>query len=280
MEFGNYSMSVDPVCGGSLRSLQWKGHDVLRSQVGPGVLASASFPLVPFCNRIRHSQFEFYGRTVRLTPNHPEGASEPAMHGYGWTLPWGVETQRPDSVSLALDCAAGDWPWPFRAAQHLSLDADGLTMRLELTNLADDPMPAGLGFHPFFPRDRATFYRGLHRAELRQDGRITRSAAAIDWWQGNTVDSRLVDTAYAGREGALSIDWPERALGVRITSSDGLDCTHVYVPSSGEFFCLEPVSHLPGRTPSAEMAWPMKVLGPGEVWAEWVRLKAYAVPAK
>jgi aldose 1-epimerase len=276
---GGYSMIVDPDCGGSLRALRWKHRQILREQVRPGVLASASFPLVPFCNRIRRSRFTFAGRTIWLAPNHPEEAREPAMHGFGWTMPWKLQSQGPASVSLALDFPAGDWPWPFYAEQHLSLCPDGVMLRMELTNRADDPMPAGLGFHPFFPRDRNTFYRGLHLAEFGPGGRLTGSATPIDWWQGNPVNTRLVDTTYAGSEGPLSISWPERGLAVEITSSEGLSCTHVYVPASEEFFCVEPVSHLPGVVPSAESTWPMKVLKPGEVWAEWVRLQAYDLPA-
>ncbi|WP_133366498.1 hypothetical protein [Qipengyuania sediminis] len=35
---GDYSMVVDPDTGGSLRSLRWRQHEILRPQAGSGVL--------------------------------------------------------------------------------------------------------------------------------------------------------------------------------------------------------------------------------------------------
>jgi aldose 1-epimerase len=278
LKFGDYLVCVDPPSGGSVAAFRWRGQDVLRPQTRPGVLESASFPLVPFCNRITGGCFKFAGRTVSLSPNHPCGADEPAMHGFGWILPWKVEARGPAAVALALDFPGGAWPWSFRAVQELSLDPDGLLMRLTLTNLADEAMPAGLGFHPYFPRDRATLYHGLHRAELHQNGKLSYADNAIDWWDSTPVNTRLVDTAYAGRVGPLEVTWPDRGLGTQVTSSGGLDCTHVYVPRGDEFFCVEPVSHLPNRTPSQRAAFSMKVLDPGQAWSEWIRLRAHAAP--
>ena len=46
----------------------------------------ASFPLVPFVNRIRGGRFTFRGREVRLAPNM---AGDPSpLHGQGWLNPW------------------------------------------------------------------------------------------------------------------------------------------------------------------------------------------------
>ena len=49
----------------------------------------ASFPLVPYVNRIRGGRFTFRGREVRLAPNM---AGDPSpLHGQGWLSPWQVE---------------------------------------------------------------------------------------------------------------------------------------------------------------------------------------------
>ena len=53
------------------------------------VLEAASFPLVPYVNRIRGGRFTFRGREVRLAPNM---AGDPSpLHGQGWLAPWQVE---------------------------------------------------------------------------------------------------------------------------------------------------------------------------------------------
>ena len=280
IEHGDCAIVVDPDCGGSIRALRWRGHDIFRPQMRTGVIGSGCFALVPFCNRIAASRFRFAGRTVSLASNHPDDADEPVLHGFGWVNPWSVEDAGPASVRLGLDFPAGAWPWRFRTEQEISLDHSGITMGLTVTNLAEEAMPAGLGFHPFFPRDQATIYHGLHRAEFSQDQTLVTASQPSDWWHGAPVGSRIVDTAYAGRTGPLSIVWPPRGLGVVVTPSRGLGCTHVYVPSNADFFCVEPVSHLPNALNSEAGSWPMKVLAPGEAWTERIHLRAYAAATR
>jgi aldose 1-epimerase len=53
------------------------------------ILDAASFPLVPFCNRIREGRFSFRGREVTLATNMPGDPSP--LHGHGWLSAWEVE---------------------------------------------------------------------------------------------------------------------------------------------------------------------------------------------
>ena len=46
---------------------------------------------------------------------------------------------------------AGEWPWDYEARQQFALDERGLSLRLTCRNASDDPMPCGLGQHPYFP---------------------------------------------------------------------------------------------------------------------------------
>src|SRR5690606_1819164 len=45
---------------------------------------------------------------------------------------------------------ATGWPWTYTARVGYTVDRATLTIDYALTNTADDPMPAGLGFHPWF----------------------------------------------------------------------------------------------------------------------------------
>ncbi len=53
------------------------------------------------------------------------------------------------SGSIATDLGS-DWPFAGRAVQRFELSADSLTCRLEVH--ADEPMPASIGWHPWFLR--------------------------------------------------------------------------------------------------------------------------------
>lgn len=276
---GPYTMILDPGCGGSVRSLRWLGRPIFREQLLPGVLESASFAMVPFCNRIAGNHFIFGSRSVRLTPNHPTQPGEPVLHGFGWTRAWSVDSVEAAAARLVLDFEHRNWPWPFQAVQEFALTAGGIDMRLSLENLADEPMPAGLGFHPFFLRHGDTIFHGLHASERQADGSFLSREGPVDWWHGRPVGERIVDTTYTRRVGELTIAWPAAGVGLSIRPCGDLPHTHVYVPRGTSFFCVEPVSHLPDAVNAAAPGARMRVLAPGECWMVAMRLRAYAVSA-
>lgn len=245
---GDYRLVAAPERGGAILRFDWRGAPVLRPAAGPSILDVACFPLVPFSNRIAHGCFAVDGRAVRLRPNFPGSDQPHPLHGFGWLTAWQVAAHEPAALVMTHDHAPGDWPWAYRAEQRLVLDELGLAMTLTVASLSDRPMPIGLGFHPYFPRDERTRYQGLHRGEWRNDAEgipvsQDRRAAARDWWSGEPVGSRTVDTVYTDRQGPLTIDWPERGRRLRLECCDALAHTAVYVPGVESFFCVEPVTH-------------------------------------
>lgn len=283
IESGPWRLALDPAAGGSVTSLDWHGHPLLRRQLVAGVLNSGCFPLVPFSNRLRHSQFVWRGQKVQLPGNHPENPAEPAMHGLGWRLPWHVVLHGADRIGLAVDVASGDWPWAFRAEQDFRLYGTAAWFDLAITNLADMPMPAGLGFHPFFPCDAATRLQALHRGEWQVDAdclptSLDRRDHARDWWAGQPVASRSVDTVYTDRSGPITIHWPGNRLGLNINPDDDLPFTTIYVPPGAPFFCAEPVSHSTDAFNRAEPGNGLRVLAPGERWRVSMQLTPFTMP--
>jgi aldose 1-epimerase len=136
-------------------------------------------------------------------------------------------------------------------------------------------MPAGLGFHPYFPCNASTTYRGFHRGEWRtsSDGlplSLEDKAEPIDWWAGKPAASRQVDTVYTDRRGPLAITWPERNIALRIEASANLPHTVVFTPPDADYFSAEPVSHVTNALNQAGRGG-MKTLA---------RNKAFTVTAK
>ena len=68
-------LELSPSIGGAISRLTCVGEGgprpILREGHSPlqNVLEAASFPLVPFVNRVRGGSFSFRGRTVSLEPN-------------------------------------------------------------------------------------------------------------------------------------------------------------------------------------------------------------------
>ena len=58
--------------------------------------AMASFPLLPWCNRIRDGRAQFGGRDIAIAPGHPASPSgKHPLHGIGWLRPWQVAQASP-----------------------------------------------------------------------------------------------------------------------------------------------------------------------------------------
>ena len=103
---GNLELSLSPSIGGSISVFEWVGGSgrvaVLRkcNSCHENVLEAASFPLVPFVNRIRSGQFSFRGRDIRLAPNMAGDVSP--LHGQGWLSAWQVESATASSAASRI----------------------------------------------------------------------------------------------------------------------------------------------------------------------------------
>lgn len=273
----DYEVAIAPGVGGSLRGLFWQGSPVLRTARTDHILDAACFPIVPFCNRIADGRFEVAGVSYRLSSNFPDAYHPHALHGYGWVRPWQVIDHDMSSIRMVHGYSDGEWPWHYRAEQTLELGAKGVMMRLEVTNLGPGRMPAGLGFHPYFPGDGSTVFRGLHRYEWRTapDGlplTLVDAGDAVDWWKGAPVTTRMVDRIQEGRQGVLTVLRPADDLLIEMTPCPALSCTGVYVAQDAEFFCIEPLTHPTdaiNRTPG-RMTW----LAEGETLAASLLIRA------
>ncbi len=245
---GEYRLVIDPALGGAIMAFDWRGEPVFRPADGPCILDSASFPLVPFSNRIAHGHFSASGHDVHLRPNFPGSDHPHPLHGFGWLAAWEVVEHDAASARLVHRHNAPEWPWPYIASQHFVLDENGLTITLSVRHKGVSPMPCGLGLHPRFPCNGQTMLRSLHLAEVEVDADTLPVAThfaphPMDYWDGEPVASRNVDTAYLGRVGPILIQWPDRRLEAVITPSAALRHTVIYTPTDADFFCVEPVTH-------------------------------------
>ena len=152
---GNLHIELSPSIGGAISAFEWIGaggpRPILRKCHSPleKVLDAACFPLVPFVNRIRGGRFDFRGCEIVLAPNM---AGDPSpLHGQGWLSAWQVDETRGAHAALSFHHAAGEWPWDYMARQEFALDAGGLSVSLTCANTSHDPMPCGLGLHPYLP---------------------------------------------------------------------------------------------------------------------------------
>jgi aldose 1-epimerase len=213
-------------------------------------LELASFPLVPWCNRIRDGRFDWGGRPVRLAPNRPGSAH--SIHGIGWQRPWRVVDRAGSWIELAFDDdGRGDWPFPFAASQRYELHEDGLLVELSLRNGGSEPMPAGLGHHPYFAhrRDgRGTTVQAQVEAMWLSDAELlpttlARSHAAVDALRSGMPLARFeLDNNFVGFGHESRVVWPD-GNALRLVGTSPLDAFVLYSPADKDFFVMEAVSN-------------------------------------
>ncbi|MGB3625025.1 MAG: aldose 1-epimerase, partial [Henriciella sp.] len=241
-----FELELQAGCGGRIVSLRHQGKDVLHPDTRPrdrNVLDAGCFPLVPFSNRIRNGEFSFGGKAYSLDSNWDGDAH--AIHGEGWTSAWTVTHQ--DDVSARLWMSgSGWWPWAYECSQMIRLAPNKVILSLNVTNLDNRPMPAGLGFHPYFPHHPGTQLQFSATGVIAPMGErlaeIDPLTPKTDFSQLTDVDARDLDHGYAGWDGTATIHQPGQAMEIAVRTSCAPAGTVVYTPPDLPFFCFEPVS--------------------------------------
>ena len=245
---GDAAVELAPEAGGAVTRYWLARGPVTRDWLRPtpvggrraGASArAAAFPLVPYSNRIRAGRFSFRGRAVVEPLNWPP--ERHAIHGHGWQARWQPINVGAAEARLEYRHPAGAWPWAYRATQHFTLTPSSLTVALSLSNESDAPMPAGVGWHPYFPRTaRATISADV-RAMWRTDGEKLPTELVAP---PEAPFARGRDNCFVGWGRRATIHWPELGARLVLQAQPPLDYLVVFTPARRPFFCVEPVSHV------------------------------------
>jgi aldose 1-epimerase len=264
LEAGEWRATLLPAAGGSIGSLTCRGRDVLRPSPDGTLdpLETACFPLTPYPNRIAHGRFTFAGEDYALPLNY--GDHPHPLHGTGWRAAWDVAEAGETSARLVHEHPGGAaWPWRCHSEQSFVIDERGLHATLSVENRDGHAMPAGLGFHPYFPRTSGATIRAgvdgvwLIDATVLPTERVPASTLG-DWANGAPVEREtLVDHSFDGWDGSALIEVGD--MTVRMEGSPAR-VFHLYLPPGLDFFCAEPVTNLPDAINRDELT----VLAPGE----------------
>jgi aldose 1-epimerase len=262
MSAGDLRVAITPEAGGSIASFRTAGQgeraiDWLRPATDEGLaarnpLSMSSFPLVPFCNRIRNGRASFEGREIRFPPNHPAEKSPHPLHGIGWLQPWHVASAGSDEVRLVLRVAASTaWPWSFSSTLRYQLTASQLQVEIAITNEDTVAMPAGIGHHPYFPWTPGTRITSPCEAMWKADAEVMPTSLeetdAVRKLRGGVPVRELeLDNNFTGWRHSTLVEWPASDAGPQrslvMEAQPPLDFFVLYCPHEYDYFCAEPVS--------------------------------------
>lgn len=274
---GALRLAVRPDLGGCIAGLWHDGTPVMRA-TEPTELEvshrSASYPLVPYSNRVGHRHFRWQGKDYTTAANFSNNPH--SLHGVAWLRAWELVSSAADELTLRYEHQAdAHWPFAFTVEQHFNLTPQQLSVRLVFTNTADIAQPVGLGWHPYFPK-RA---RSRLRAEL--SGRWESGANQLPTHPvaqrgiDDEVSQLAFDNCFEGWAGAAHIS--DEVFSLQLSSS--LPYLVVYTPPDKDYFCVEPVSHVNNAIQMADPArHGLLAIEPGQATDAWMKLDISPLP--
>lgn len=260
---GALRLALRPDLGGCIAGFWHRDLAVLRS-TEPTLLTasrpSASFPLVPYSNRLGYRKFRWKGHDYTTQPNFAD--SPHSVHGVGWLRPWEIVSSSVLEVVLRyVHTPDADWPFAFEARQYFTLTPQAMSVQMVFTNTADVPQPVGLGWHPYFPK------RARSRLHIEVSDRWDSDATQLPTRKvaqpgiDSDVSHLGYDNCFEGWKGPARIR--DEKLSLQLRSS--LPYLVVYTPGDRDYFCVEPVSHLSNAIHMADpAAHGLRALAPGE----------------
>jgi len=274
---GPLTVGIAPHAGGSLSKFEFvrgnRRFDILRPAVDRPVrvieaLNMSSFITVPYAGRLREGRFEFEGRMIEYPLNGlPERHSS---HGDGFMRPWQVKRLETDQAELeTLPLAAA--PIQYRCTQFFHLTETSLAIRVRAHNLEQRRIPFEIGFHPYFASRTLARIRAHLPLQWHWDRELMptmrcHNLLQPDFAQGLEAKRLPMAAEYDGWDGQAHIDWPDRGIGVTVSTQPALRHVVTWAPAGEDFFCFEPLSHATdsfnraGRETAID---PVRTLDPG-----------------
>jgi aldose 1-epimerase len=238
-------LAVDTAAGGRICSLVLRGRERLLSRPAQGIepsIAWGCYLMAPFVGRVKGARLSWAGRKVGLRPNH----GLHSIHGAAFDAPWRVVERSEGSVTLTCDFDQSRWPFKGSMSQRLEITPDRLTLQAEVRAL--EPMPASIGWHPWFNTEYGPLHVAVQSDEiLKLDGDLIPTGETLavddrtDLRAGPSLEGRRLDDVYTSVRAPVSVVWPDLALMMR--SSENVRafviCTHP------QAVCVEPMTAWP-----------------------------------
>lgn len=158
-EITNNGFSVVPEVGGTILEVWLEGQQIIdgceTAQELEDNVAYKSALLFPFPNRLLDGRYEHNGKEYRFPIN--DGGTNNALHGLGRDVEMDVlkketkDTEASISLSYFEEGTNKSYPFPFLFDVIYSIsDKGGFEVKMRFTNEANESIPVGIGWHPYF----------------------------------------------------------------------------------------------------------------------------------
>lgn len=263
---GGSHAAIVPALGCNCISWQVAGREMLYS---PPMTELAERPtrggipvLFPFPNRIRAGRFTWAGRDYQLPCNDSTQAN--AIHGFTPRVPWRVQECSAESTCghfVAEFIGSRDakvdgslWPGDPRMTLKIVLHEHSLRLEATVTNKGLEPLPFGLGYHPYFAVSAGDRVETPARGRWELDASLPTSTItpvdeSFDLRHARPVEELTLDDVYTdfpavlpGHDGLVERGRLLLAEGgsVSVRASPEFRDFVVFTPPHRKAVCLEP----------------------------------------
>ncbi len=244
LESATARLAIDPGAGGRMTSLTVAGSELLVTE-GQGPIVWGCYAMAPFAGRIRGGRFTFDGRDHALPLNLPPHAIHGTVLDRTWMVDDVIHGPRYGEARLSIDLGT-DWPFSGRLSQRVVLGSAGLKAYLTLE--ATEPMPATIGWHPWFRRvlsgsaDRPAGASRAVELTFEPGWMYERGPDGLPTGRLVPPTSGPWDDCFTGVAAPPRLLWPGQ-LALEVSSS----CDHWVVYTQPEHgICVEPQTGPPG----------------------------------
>ena len=240
-------VEVLPELGARIHRLRVFGHDLMRTPADPATHLDDPFywggyHMLPWTNRIAPGPTRVGSRTVDLAVNFRDGT---AIHGLHYVTPWDVESA--GSYSVSGGGGQTGWPWPYAARVELRVTGLSILIRHLLTNLGGDPMPAGVGIHPWFrtPVEVRIPARVAIASNTDADAPHEPLSDELDFRAARELPTGL-DAAWTDvDQPCVELHWPHLDISAELRASAPTVYVVAASPSGVDAVAVEPQTHAP-----------------------------------
>jgi aldose 1-epimerase len=239
-------VEVDPDRGGRIASLVIAGRERLVrepcSHMVEPMLAWGCYLMAPFVGRVFEGTVQWDGTKAQLRRNH----GPHAIHGVAFDERWTITDQGEDFVALTCRLDTRRWPFGGELSQRFKLERGKLEIEASVT--AERPMPAALGWHPWFVRETGDMRVAVASErvlvvdeDLIPTGETTPVDAAHDLRSSRPVDALRLDDVYTEARSPAVLSWPDLELSLAFDAP--IETVVVYTHPAA--ICVEPQTAWP-----------------------------------
>jgi aldose 1-epimerase len=279
----------------------WTPYATLSELKAKPVQAGVPF-LAPWANRLDQDGYYANGKKYRLNPelgNFRRDGNQKPIHGLlGFSPLWRVSELRSDDHGAWVTSRIEFWKYPDLMAQFPFAHTIEMTYRLvdgvlevetSLLNHSTEPMPVGIGYHPYFqvhdaPRDEWTVHVAA-REKLTLSPQLipTGERTPVQFPDPLPLKGAQLDDVFGnlilGADGRAQFSVQGKKEKVTVTYGPKYTVAVVYAPPGKGFICFEPMTGITNafNLAHAGVYKELQSIPPGGQWREsfWISTSGF-----